>query len=168
MRLVVMGVSGCGKSTVGLHVAQACGARFVDGDDLHPVTNIDKMSQGVPLDDADRMPWLARIGDVLAAETGPMVIACSALKTAYRDLIRAKAGPVNFVHLQGALDVLERRMQARAGHFMPPELLNSQLAELELLGVDEDGIVIDINQPFDAVVRDAARHFRRVLNCAET
>jgi carbohydrate kinase (thermoresistant glucokinase family) len=129
-RYVVMGVSGCGKSSIGALLAQALGARFIDGDDLHPAENIAKMSQGIPLDDTDRAPWLARVGETLAAPD--TIIACSALKRSYRDIIRANAGhEVTFLYLHGTRDVLIERMQARPGHFMPASLLDSQLATLQ-------------------------------------
>ncbi len=163
MRFVVMGVSGCGKSTVGQAAADACGAVFADGDDLHPPANIAKMSQGIPLDDDDRAPWLRRVGETLAAETGPVAIGCSALKRAYRDIIRTEAGAVHFIHLHAPKRVLEQRVNEREGHFMPPELLDSQFAALEELGADEDGTVVNIDQPFEDVVTDAVAAMRSVL-----
>jgi gluconokinase len=148
MNWVVMGVSGCGKTTVGRAFARAVGARFVDGDDLHPAGNVAKMSAGVPLTDADRWPWLDRVGQEL---TGGVVIGCSALKRAYRDRIRAVAGPVRFLHLAGSREVIAARMAART-HFMPLGLLDSQFVALEPLGADENGVTVDIDQPFAAVV----------------
>jgi gluconokinase len=148
MNWVVMGVSGCGKTTVGWAFARAVGARFVDGDDLHPAGNVAKMSAGVPLTDADRWPWLDRVGQEL---TGGVVIGCSALKRVYRDRIRAVVGPVRFLHLAGSHEVIAVRMAART-HFMPLGLLDSQFAALEPLGADEDGVTVDIDQPFEAVV----------------
>ncbi len=153
-RFVIMGVSGCGKSSVGAAVAEQTGLRFVDGDDLHPAANIAKMSQGIPLDDADRAPWLAEVGKVLIADG--IIIGCSALKKDYRDIIRHHAGhPVQFLHLAAPREVLAARVEERAGHFMPPALLDSQYAALEPLGPGERGHVIDIGQEFDAAVRDA-------------
>ena len=149
MNWVVMGVSGCGKSTVGAAFASAVGARFIDGDDLHPPENVAKMASGQPLGDADRWPWLDLVG---AALTGGVVIGCSALKRAYRDRIRAVAGPVRFIHLAGSRDVIAARMAARPGHFMPLELLDSQFAALEPPGPDEDAVTVDIDQPFAAVI----------------
>ncbi len=129
-RYVVMGVSGCGKSSIGALVASALGARFIDGDDLHPAANIAKMSQGTPLDDTDRAPWLARVGKALAAPD--TIVACSALKRSYRDNIRTSAGhDVTFLFLRGTREVLIERMKARPGHFMPVSLLDSQLATLQ-------------------------------------
>ena len=152
---VVMGVSGCGKSTVGAAFAAAIGGRFVDGDDLHPPENVAKMSAGVPLTDADRWPWLTQVG---AALTGNVVVGCSALKRAYRDRIRAVAGPVRFLHLAGSREVIAARMAARPGHFMPLELLDSQFAALEPLAADEDGVTVDIDQSLDALVAGLLTH----------
>ena len=148
-RVVVMGVSGCGKSSIGAAVARALGARFIDGDDLHPPENIAKMAAGIPLEDADRAPWLARVGEVLTAPQ--TVVACSALKRRYRDQIRAQAADVVFLHLYGSRDVLMRRMAARPGHFMPVSLLDSQLAALEPPTPDERHVALDIDAPPAAI-----------------
>jgi carbohydrate kinase (thermoresistant glucokinase family) len=153
---VLMGVSGCGKTSVGERLAERRALTFIDGDALHPQANIDKMASGTPLDDADRAPWLARVGAALAETPGPVVIGCSALKRAYRDQIRAAAGaPVCFLHLAAPKEVLRARVADRPGHFMPAALLDSQFAALEALAPDETGQVIDIDQPFDKVVEDA-------------
>lgn len=152
-RFVVMGVSGCGKSSVGKAVAAALGARFVDGDDLHPPENIARMARGEPLTDADRAPWLDRVGEVLGEGPCPIVVACSALKRSYRDRITALAGgPVTYLFLAGSPDVIAARMAARSGHFMPPSMLQSQFAALEPPGPDEVAVRVDIDQPFAAVV----------------
>ena len=148
-KIVVMGVSGCGKSTFGQALAAALGVAFSDGDDLHPAENIAKMAAGQPLDDEDRAPWLARVGAQLADEAG-RVVACSALKRAYRDTIRSHAPNVVFVHLHGARALLQARMTTRPGHFMPARLLDSQLATLELPAVDERAIRVDIALPPEA------------------
>lgn len=146
--VVVMGVSGCGKSTVGALLAQSMGAEFLDGDSLHPRTNVEKMAAGTPLNDADRAPWLEEIGRRFAASADrPLVIACSALKRSYRDLIRAGAADARFIHLHGRADLLAARMAARPGHFMPSSLLASQLQTLEPLQADEDGLELDIAEP---------------------
>lgn len=151
-----MGVAGCGKSSVGAEMAERLSARYFDGDDLHPPENIEKMSAGHPLDDADRAPWLSLVGAALSAAESPILVGCSALKRKYRDIIRdAAGGPVVFVHLAGAREVIEARMSQREGHFMPVSLLDSQFAALEDLQPDETGVVIDIDQPFDAVVEEA-------------
>lgn len=144
-RYIVMGVSGCGKSLIGGLFADRIGATFLDGDSLHPQTNIDKMSRGEALTDADRAPWLDRIGKELGTAATPIVIACSALKRIYRDrIIAAAGGPVRFVFLQGSRDLLRLRMEARPGHFMPTALLDSQLATLEPPGPDENAVTVDI------------------------
>jgi gluconokinase len=150
-RYIVMGVSGSGKSRIGQAFASAIGARFIDGDSLHPPANVAKMSRGEPLDDADRAPWLARVGEVLAAPG--TVVACSALKRKYRDQIRLEAGaPVVFLYLRGQRETLLARMSTRPGHFMPPALLDSQLATLEPPGADEAHLVADIDHAPDDIV----------------
>jgi gluconokinase len=158
--VVVMGVSASGKSTVGAALARDLGVPFVDGDDLHPAANIAKMSRGVPLDDADRMPWLDAVGARLAdgAAHGGVVVACSALRRAYRDRLRAAAPTTVFVHLDADAETLARRAQGRHGHFMPASLLVSQLATLEPLGADEPGAVFDVSAgDAVAVAAEAAR-----------
>jgi carbohydrate kinase (thermoresistant glucokinase family) len=148
--VVVMGVSGSGKTTVGAALADALGLRFVDGDALHPEANVAKMAAGIPLDDADRAPWLDAIGAVLAA--GPVVVACSALKRVYRDRLRAAAPPLQLVFLDGDRAVLAARMAARPGHFMPTSLLDSQLATLERPDADEHALTADIDEPVATIV----------------
>ena len=143
-KIVVMGVSGCGKSRIGAALATRLGLRFLDGDSLHPPANIAKMARGTPLDDADRAPWLDAVGAALGVRAD--VVACSALKRAYRDRIRMQAPGAVFIHLAGDRAVLARRVASRPGHFMPPALLDSQLATLEPLQPDEAGYVVDLNQ----------------------
>ncbi|MFF1829266.1 gluconokinase, GntK/IdnK-type [Paenarthrobacter sp. NPDC058040] len=155
LHIVVMGVAGCGKSTVGAALAERLGAEFLDGDALHPQANIDKMASGTPLNDDDRAPWLAEIGRRFSASDAPLVIACSALKRAYRDLIRRGDPSVVFVHLHGSREVLNERMNSRPGHFMPASLLDSQLATLEHLQTDEEGVVVDIETPVQQIVDQA-------------
>lgn len=155
-RIVVMGVSGCGKSSVGIALAEALGARFIDGDDLHPEANKAKMGAGIPLDDSDRWPWLDLVGQALAEGAGT-VIACSALKRAYRDRIRAAAPGTLFVHLHGSREILAQRLGARTGHFMPATLLDSQLAILEPLGSDEAGCVLNVKDPISDLVAQARK-----------
>ncbi|WP_245413145.1 gluconokinase [Arthrobacter celericrescens] len=154
--IVVMGVAGCGKSTVGAALAERLGAGFLDGDALHPQSNIDKMASGTPLNDDDRAPWLAEIGRRFAASDASLVIACSALKRAYRDIIRGADGTVVLVHLHGTRQLLNDRMNGRPGHFMPVSLLESQLATLEPLQADEAGIVLDIALAVEDLVDEAA------------
>lgn len=145
IRVVVMGVSGAGKSTIGALVADALNFPFLDADSLHPLSNVRKMASGTPLDDEDRWPWLDLVGHELATTRAKgIVIACSALKRGYRDAIRAKAPDTIFLHLDGSLEVLSARIEGRSGHFMPANLLASQLATLEPLAADESAVVIDI------------------------
>ncbi|PTT60110.1 gluconokinase, GntK/IdnK-type [Arthrobacter sp. HMWF013] len=151
-----MGVSGCGKTTIGDLVARELGVPFLDGDSLHPVENVAKMAAGTPLTDEDRWPWLATVGSSLAAAgDGGLVLACSALRRSYRDAIRAQAPDTIFLHLHGSKEVLRARTEGRSGHFMPPALLDSQLATLEPLESDEAGVVVDIAAPVNRVVTDA-------------
>ncbi|UJP10576.1 gluconokinase [Microbacterium sp. KUDC0406] len=137
-----MGPSGSGKSTVGALLAERLGTPFIDADDLHPARNIAKMSRGIPLDDDDRMPWLQRVGRTLQQQA-PLVLACSALTRRYRDVIRAEAPDARFVELVIDRRTLVARMRARADHFMPASLLDSQLGTLESLAADEAGVRID-------------------------
>jgi gluconokinase len=151
--LVVMGVSGSGKSTVGAALAQRLGVPFADADDLHPPENIAKMTAGHPLDDADRRPWLETIGEWLAAHPDGGVVSCSALKRTYRDQLRQHVAGLEFLHLAGTRGVIARRQASRPGHFMPASLLDSQFATLEPLEADERGVVIDVDQSVDAIVQ---------------
>jgi gluconokinase len=152
-RFVIMGVSGCGKSSVGAALADRLTGVYIDGDDLHPAANIAKMGAGVPLTDADRWPWLDRVGECLARAEVTALIGCSALKRAYRDRIRAAVeGPVRFIHLAGKKEIIAARLHARQGHFMPVALLESQFTALEPPAGDEQAITVDIDQPFDAVI----------------
>lgn len=151
--IVVMGVSGSGKSTVGAALAQRLRVPFADADDFHPPANIAKMTSGQPLNDEDRRPWLEAIGKWLAerGERGG-VMSCSALKRMYRDRLRRHCPDVEFVHLSGTPEVIGRRQASRPGHFMPASLLNSQFATLEPLEPDEKGVTIDVDQSIDAIV----------------
>lgn len=150
---VLMGVSGCGKSSVGAALSESCGMTFLDGDDLHPPANIEKMSRGDPVTDADREPWLADVGRALAEGTGPVVIGCSALRKSYRNIIRkAVPEPVYFLHLHAPKAVLAARAKVREDHFMPASLLDSQYETLEPLNPDEEGSEIDIALPFPEVI----------------
>jgi gluconokinase len=150
--VVVMGVSGSGKSTVGAALAQRLAVPFADGDDLHSSGEIAKMSAGVPLGDADRYPWLERIGQWLARHSDGGVISCSALKRRYRDQLRWHRPGVAFLHLTGSPELIARRQAGRVGHFMPPALLQSQFDTLEPLGPDENGVTLDVDADADAVV----------------
>lgn len=153
-RIVIMGVSGCGKSSVGAALSDALGLPYQDGDDLHPAANVAKMRAGEALTDADRWPWLDLVAQELAS-LAPVIVGCSALRRAYRDRIRAGAGgPVLFVHLAGSRKVIAARMAARSGHFMPASLLDSQFAALEPPGPDETAITADIDQPLEQLVAE--------------
>ena len=162
--LIFMGVSGSGKSTIAALVAQHLGWPMIEGDDLHPPANIAKMTQGIPLTDDDRKPWLeaiaARIHSWRVAGTQG-VVTCSSLRRAYRDLLRAGHDDVRFVFLKGSYELLLGRMEHRKRHFMPPSLLQSQFATLEEPGPDE-AITVSIDQPTEEIVADtlAQLHLR--------
>lgn len=159
LRIILMGVSGCGKSSVGAGLSQRLGIPYRDGDDLHPAANVEKMRAGHPLNDDDRWPWLDRVAAVLAVDA-PVIVGCSALRRAYRDRLRAGAGgPVHFVHLAGSRELLAKRMSARTGHYMPLSLLDTQLAALEPPSPDE-ALTIDIDQTLDAIITAAAKGIR--------
>jgi gluconokinase len=146
-----MGVSGCGKSSVGEALSARLGIPYFDGDDLHTAEAVAKMRTGIPLADADRWPWLDRVADVLR-DKAPVIVGCSALKGSYRDRIRAGAGgPVTFVHLSGSRELIASRMGARTGHYMPTSLLDSQFAALEPPGPDE-AITVDIARDLPELV----------------
>lgn len=156
-RVVVMGVSGSGKSTVGWLLARRLDVAFVDADGLHPPANVAKMTAGEPLTDADRLPWLRAVAAELAAAPAGAVVACSALRRRYRDVLRDGAPGVTFVHLDGSRDVLAARLAARLDHFMPASLLDSQLATLEPLDADEAGVVLDVGETPDRLAEASAR-----------
>lgn len=150
---VVMGVSGCGKSTVGQALAARLGCPFYDGDDFHPPENVAKMASGVPLDDDDRAPWLARLAALLAehGERGETaVLACSALKKAYRDQLRS-GEQVQFIYLAGSFDLIWQRMSVRADHYMQPAMLQSQFATLEPPAPTE-AVVVSVDQDIESIV----------------
>jgi gluconokinase len=150
--IVVMGVSGSGKSHVGAALARACGADFVEGDALHPAANIAKMGAGIPLDDADRRPWLAAIAAAIAEHRGQgVVVACSALRRAYRDVLRRADPDLRLLYLRMPHDELARRMRERR-HFMPPSLLDSQLATLEEPAADEHAVVLESAGSLEATI----------------
>ena len=151
MMVLVMGVSGSGKSSVGVALAERLGVPFLEGDSLHPAANVAKMAAGLPLDDADRAPWLAAIATWMEDRTDG-VVACSALKRAYRDRLRETAPGMRIVALLPLPDILAERLGHRRGHFMPGSLLASQLATLEVPGDDEDAIVVTKDEPLSATI----------------
>ncbi|MFT4109688.1 gluconokinase [Propionicimonas sp.] len=156
--LVVMGVAGCGKSTVARALQDVLGWPFAEGDEFHPLANIVKMSEGTPLTDHDRWPWLDTIVDWTAKQDRAgldTIVTCSALRRVYRDRLRTAPGRTVFLHLTGSEELLAQRMAARANHFMPASLLPSQFATLEPLGGDEAGAAVDIDAPVDAIVAAA-------------
>ena len=153
--IVIMGVCGCGKSTVGQQLAAALGVEFVEGDQFHPAENVARMAAGVPLTDADRQAWLSTLSQQLAAAKRAgrgLVLSCSALKRSYRDSLRRGAPDLKFVHLSGSPELLAQRMTNRAGHYMPASLLASQLAILEAPGADENALSFDVAQAPAAIV----------------
>jgi gluconokinase len=162
--VLLMGVSGTGKTTIGVRVAARLGLPFLDADDLHSPASVRKMRAGMPLTDADRGPWLeavaAEVAGASAANRG-IVVACSALKRAYRDLLRAAAPTLRVVQLTGSPSLVRRRLEARTGHFMPPSLLDSQLAALEPPTGDEHPLVVDIGTPPDELAATIVERLSR-------
>ncbi len=145
--LVIMGVSGCGKSTVGKAVADHTDTPFLDADDFHPQSNRDKMASGIALNDGDRKPWLETLRDEIKTHNDAgknLILACSALKESYRDILRQAGPQVAFVYLHGSRELLLERLNSRSDHFFPPELLDSQLDTLE---VPQDALVLEITAP---------------------
>ncbi|WP_064706184.1 gluconokinase [Rhizobium bangladeshense] len=159
--IIVMGVSGCGKSSIGEKLAEALHLPFVEGDALHPASNVEKMSKGIPLTDEDRMPWLDLIGKRMQAslENGEgIIVSCSALKRIYRDRLRAAAGAnLFFVYLEGSKALLTKRMGERKGHFMPVSLLESQLATLEVPTGEPGVVTVDIDDTVEGITVTALR-----------
>ena len=161
--IVVMGVSGSGKSTVGAALAQRLRVPFADADDFHPEANIAKMTAGHALDDDDRRPWLNSIGEWLAAHAEGGVMSCSALKRTYRDQLREHCPDVDFLHLAGTPEVIGRRQASRPGHFMPASLLASQFETLEPLAADENGVDVNVDQNIDSIVNEYVTLTQREL-----
>lgn len=158
-QVVVMGVSGCGKSTVGRLLADQLGVPFVEGDTLHPPANVNRMAAGIALTDADRHGWLQAVAGQLAAAEARrqgLVVSCSALKRSYRDQLRAAAPRLRLVHLHGSATLLAERLAGRQGHYMPASLLPSQLATLQPPGDDEAPLVLDIALPPAQLAAQAA------------
>ncbi|WP_273687768.1 gluconokinase [Ketogulonicigenium vulgare] len=147
-RIVLMGVSGCGKSSVGAALSALTGVPYQDADDLHPSANVEKMRAGIALTDDDRWPWLTTCAEALAGSAGGLILGCSALKRIYRDHLRGAAGrDLAFVHLIGTREVILERMRARVNHYMPVSLLDSQFATLEPPGQDENAMAVSIDVP---------------------
>ncbi|MFS4437357.1 gluconokinase [Paracoccaceae bacterium GXU_MW_L88] len=150
--LLVMGVCGSGKSTAARAIAEALNARFLEADDFHPQKNVAAMSRGEPLNDEMRWPWLAAVAEAAARSDGPVVIACSALKRSYRDLLCARVEGLHIVYLHAERDALRARMLARENHYMPESLLDSQLADLTPPEADEPHIKVDATLPVAQIV----------------
>lgn len=160
-----MGVSGCGKSTVGRALAEALDIPFVEGDALHPPANVQRMAAGIALTDEDREGWLADLAALLAdahRRQRSLVLTCSALKRAYRDQLRAGCPGLRFVHLHGSEAVLAERLAQRSGHYMPPSLLPSQLQTLEVPGADENAVSISIDAPSAQVIAATLSELHRI------
>lgn len=155
--VVVMGVSGCGKSTVGRLLAQHLDMPFIEGDELHPPHNVALMAAGIPLTDEDREGWLEAVGAVLARSPAGAVASCSALRRRYRDRLRRQVPGLCFVHLHGARTLLEQRLGQRQGHYMPASLLDSQLRTLEPPAPDEQALELDIADAPEVLAQRAAR-----------
>lgn len=162
MFIIVMGVSGCGKTTIGKKIAEAFEVPYYEGDAFHPPENVDKMSRGVPLTDEDRRGWLEVLAELIqdkldAGESG--VLACSALKEKYRQQLCIAPDRVRFVYLKGDYETVHDRMQGRTGHYMPPGLLKSQFEALE---EPDDAFTIDINQPVDVILGEVMGFLRNI------
>lgn len=168
LRLIVMGVSGCGKTTLATALSERLGLAMVDGDDLHLPESVAKMRSGIALQDADRWPWLDRIGAALSQAQDPgCVVACSALKRVYRDRIRQQAGDVSFIFLDGDFDVIEQRMRQRQHHYMQPGLLDSQFRTLEKPQADETDVIrLAITEPVQHLVAQALQALHSRLHPA--
>jgi gluconokinase len=163
-RYVIMGVAGSGKTTIGAALARALATPFLEGDELHPPANVERMARGIPLTDDDRRPWLLAIAQQLrdAQRAGlGLIVTCSALKRSYRDLLRTAGGAgLQFVHLTGDQNVIAERLAGRRGHFMPASLLDSQLAALEEPDPDEHAWVCDVRETPETIVADLVKRSR--------
>ncbi len=161
MHIIVMGVSGSGKSTVGEKLAEALNLPFLEGDSLHPKSNVDKMASGIPLQDEDRWPWLDKIGERMAVAEQGLIVSCSSLKKSYRERLRAAVGgQLAFVFLDGSFEVLHEHMGHRTGHFMPVTMLESQLATLESPVGEPLVFRADVVDPIEKIVAESLEWFR--------
>jgi carbohydrate kinase (thermoresistant glucokinase family) len=158
-----MGVSGCGKSTIGKMLGERLEIPFFDGDDFHPQTNIDKMANGFPLNDTDRKPWLENLANHIKdwEKDKGAIVACSALKESYRQILSSKVTQVNWVFLEGSFELIFNRMKQRKGHFMKAELLQSQFDTLE---IPTDGLFINIDKRVEAIVEEVIRKVNRRIS----
>jgi len=150
--IIIMGVSGCGKTSVGQALSASTGWPFFDGDDFHPQANVDKMARGIPLDDTDRQPWLEALHNLIAehlSQEQSLIVACSALKASYRVILRGELENVRFVHLDGSFDLIYARMQRRSGHYMKAGMLRSQFETLE---PPEEALEVSIEQPVSEII----------------
>ena len=166
LAVVVMGVSGCGKTTLGERLAQELGATFIEGDAFHPPDNVARMAAGIALTDADRQGWLETLAGQLrdaAQARRRVVLGCSALKRRYRDTLRSGASGLRLVHLHGTRELLAKRLAERRGHYMPASLLDSQLATLEPPGPDDRAITLDIELATDTLVQTALAQLQENL-----
>ncbi|WP_079213779.1 gluconokinase [Brucella pituitosa] len=161
LHIIVMGVSGSGKSTVGEKLAEALNLPFLEGDSLHPKSNVDKMASGIPLQDEDRWPWLDKIGERMAVAEQGLIVSCSSLKKSYRDRLRAAVGgQLAFVFLDGSFEVLHEHMGHRTGHFMPVTMLESQLATLESPVGEPLVFRADVVDPIKKIVAESLEWLR--------
>ncbi|NLS00229.1 gluconokinase [Rhizobium sp. P38BS-XIX] len=167
LAIIIMGVSGSGKSSIGEGVAEKLGIHFIEGDALHPAANVEKMSKGIPLTDEDRWPWLETIGREIAASLAKgegIAVSCSALKRVYRERLRASAGGhLYFIYLDGSKELLTKRMGERKGHFMPASLLESQLQTLEIPTGEPGVVTVDIDTTIDAIVDASVKSLKAIL-----
>ncbi|MFL6054703.1 MAG: gluconokinase [Actinoallomurus sp.] len=152
--VLIIGVSGSGKTTIGAMLAGRLGWKYAEADDFHPPANVEKMAEGVPLTDEDRWPWLRAIATWMQEQTDPAVVTSSALKRKYRDILRESRPDLRLVYLDGSKELIAARLAARHGHFFPRQLLDSQFADLEPPAPDEDALVVSIDQSIENIVEE--------------
>jgi len=152
--LLVMGVSGSGKTTIGAMLAGRLGWKYAEADDFHPPANVAKMHSGIPLTDEDRWPWLGAIAAWMDEQTEPAVVTCSALKHKYRDMLRQGRPDLRLIYLDGSKELISTRLAARHGHFFPKQLLDSQFVDLEPPRADEHPLTVSIDQPLEDSVQE--------------